>query len=59
MLQMNQHNEILGKIQELYEELFQHNGFGEMQLQMRFLKRGQKEIIIRCGKDYRYTVNYP
>ena len=59
MLRMNQHDEILGKIQELYEELFQHNGFGEMQLQMRFLKRGQKEIIIRCGKDYRYTVNYP
>jgi hypothetical protein len=25
---------------------------------MRFLKKGQKEVIIRCGKDFRYVVDY-
>jgi hypothetical protein len=25
---------------------------------MKFLKKKQKEIIIRCGKDYRFVVDY-
>jgi hypothetical protein len=29
-----------------------------MSVEIRFLKRGQKEILIRCGKDYRYVVDY-
>jgi len=43
---------------ELYEELFRHDGYGELQLEIRFLRRGQKEVIIRCGKQYRYVVPY-
>ena len=50
---------VLTKIQQLYESLFLHNGFGEMSIEMRILKRGQKEVIIHCGKQYRYVVDYP
>lgn len=53
-----QHSQILKKIEELYEDLFSHDGYGHMELEMRFLKKGQKEIIIRCGKDYRYVVDF-
>lgn len=53
-----EHNTILDKIRELYTELFAHDGFGELKIEMRFLKKRQKEIIIRCGKDYRYVVDY-
>ncbi|WP_300672527.1 hypothetical protein [Desulfoluna sp.] len=53
-----QHRHILRKIEELYEDLFSHDGYGQMELEMRFLKKGQKEIIIRCGKDYRYVVDF-
>jgi len=54
----DQHGRIMKKIEELYEELFSHDGYGHMELDMRFLKKGQKEIIIRCGKDYRYVVDF-
>ncbi|MCG8550770.1 MAG: hypothetical protein MI799_10250 [Desulfobacterales bacterium] len=53
-----EHNIILDKIQELYTDIFMHNGFGELRVEMRFLKKGQKEVIIRCGKDFRYVVDY-
>jgi len=46
------------KIIQLYDELFRHNGYGEMKVEMRFLRRGQKEIIIHCGKEYRFVVEY-
>lgn len=53
-----EHRKILAKIEELYSELFAHNGFGELKIEMKFLKKRQKEIIIRCGKDFRYVVDY-
>ncbi|ANY65472.1 hypothetical protein BBD42_02575 [Paenibacillus sp. BIHB 4019] len=55
---MNAHEQVLGKIQELYQSVFEHDGFGEIKIEMRLLKRGQKEIIVSCGKQYRYTVDY-
>ena len=46
------------KMIQLYDELFRHNGYGEMKIEMRFLKRSQKEIIIHCGKEYRFVLEY-
>ena len=54
----SEHKKILDKIEDLYSEIFLHNGFGELKIEMRFLKKGQKEIILRCGKDYRFVVDY-
>jgi hypothetical protein len=48
---------VLKKIEELYKSLFQHDGFGELRVEMKILKRGQKEVIIHCGKQYRYVVD--
>lgn len=57
---MNATNDmVLDRIETLYRTLFQHDGFGEMRIEMRFLKRGQKEVIIHCGKQYRYVVDFP
>ncbi len=50
---------VLAKMRQLYETLFRHDGFGEMRVEMRILKRGQKEVVIHCGKQYRYVVDYP
>ena len=49
---------VLNKIRELYYLLFRHSGFGEMRIEMRILKKGQKEIIIHCGKQYRFVVDF-
>ena len=53
------HHPIQEKLLALYDELFFHEGYGEMKVTMRFLKRHQKEIIIHCGKEYRFVVSYP
>lgn len=50
--------EVKAKLIGLYDEIFAHNGYGEIKVEMRILHRGQKEIIIHCGKQYRFVVNY-
>ena len=50
--------EILEKLQQLYHEIFAHNGYGDLRVEMRILRRGQKEVIIHCGKQYRYVVDF-
>ncbi|MEM7173184.1 MAG: hypothetical protein AAF530_23675 [Pseudomonadota bacterium] len=55
------HAAVLAKLKELYGELFCHEGFGELRVEMRILRRGQKEVVIHCGKQYRFVidVNHP
>jgi hypothetical protein len=50
------HDEVKKRIEELYNMLIKHDGYGEIQVGIKILKRGQKEVIIRCGKQYRYVV---
>jgi hypothetical protein len=52
------HRDIKAKLAGLYDELFAHDGYGELRLEIRILKRGQKEVIIHCGKQYRYVVDF-
>lgn len=59
-MEMPKENEaVLESIKQIYYSLFQHDGFGEMKIEMRFLKKSQKEVIIHCGKQYRYVVEWP
>lgn len=50
---------VLARLVALYRELIAHDGFGELRLDVRILKRKQKEVIITCGKQYRYVVDVP
>ncbi len=50
---------VKSKILELFDELYSHNGFGGLEIDLRILKRGQKEILLRCGKEYRFVVDFP
>lgn len=52
------HDQIFEKLVDLYTDLYKHQGYGKMSVEMRFLKRGQKEVLISCGKEYRFTVDY-
>lgn len=49
---------VLTKLNELYGEAFAHDGFAEIRVEIRILRRGQKEVILHCGKQYRYVVDY-
>ncbi len=49
---------VLIKLNELYNEAFAHDGFAEIKVEIRILRRGQKEVILHCGKQYRFVVDY-
>ena len=47
------------QLEMLFDDLLRHDGFGDLRVEVRLLKRGQKEVIIYCGKQYRYVVDVP
>jgi len=44
------------KMLEVFKDLLKH-GFGEFKVELRILKRTQKEVIIHYGKQYRFVLN--
>ena len=55
----DKHEDVVHKLVDLYHMLICHNGFGEMSMDIHILKRGQKEVVLRCGKQYRFVVDTP
>ena len=54
------HNEeVKSRLSALYDELMTHDGFAEMRVEIRLLKRGQKEVILHCGRQYRFVIDCP
>lgn len=47
------------KLNELFDEMLHHDGFGDIRVEMKILKRQQKEVILHCGKQYRFVVDNP
>ena len=52
------HHDVLDRLARLYGELIAHDGFGEIRLEIRILRKGQKEVIVHCGKQYRFVVDH-
>ncbi len=55
--QDSKHTMVLEKLIEVYSELFSHDGYGDISIEMKILRRGQKEVIIHCGKQYRFVLD--
>ncbi|MCP9470450.1 MAG: hypothetical protein NNA31_10680 [Nitrospira sp.] len=51
--------EVKARLSAIYDDLFAHDGFSELRVEIRLLKRGQKEVILHCGRQYRFVVDYP
>ena len=49
---------VVARLIALYADLLTHDGFGEIRVEVRILKRRQKEVIIHCGKQYRFVVDF-
>jgi hypothetical protein len=47
------------KLLEMVDEVLLHDGFGDIRVEVRILKRKQKEVILHCGKQYRYVIDTP
>jgi hypothetical protein len=48
---------VKSKLIELLDEVLLHDGFGEIRVEVKILKRQQKEVILHCGKQYRFVVD--
>lgn len=57
--QITSSDPVKAKLLRLYSDLLSHDGFGEMRVEIRILKRGQKEVILHCGRQYRFVVDSP
>jgi hypothetical protein len=50
---------VKSKLLELLDEVLLHDGFGDIRVEVKILKRRQKEVILHCGKQYRFVVDAP
>ncbi len=46
------------RLSALLDELLTHDGWGRLELDMRILTRRQKEFIVRCGREWRFVVDF-
>jgi len=49
---------VLNKFLQLYEELLDHAGYGEIRVEMKGHRAGRKEVTISSGKQHKFTVDY-
>ena len=50
--------EVVGKLEHLFDEVLGHDGYGRIEVDMKILRKGQKEVVLRCGKEYRYVLDF-
>lgn len=50
--------EVKATIDRIFDEFFRHDGFAEFRVEMRILKRSQKEVIVHCGKQHRFVLDF-
>ena len=50
---------VKAKLLELMDDILAHDGYGDIRVEVRILKRRQKEVILHCGKQYRYVIDFP
>ncbi len=46
------------KVLELFDEIFAFGGFGGLRVEIKLMKRGQKEIIISGEKQHRFVADW-
>lgn len=55
---MNSDRAARARLLAVYDELMRHDGYGSFRVELRILRRGQKEVIVDCGKQYRFVVDF-
>lgn len=55
----NTSHSVKSKLLELFDDVLVHDGYGEIKVEMKILKRQQKEVILHCGKQYRFVIDTP
>ena len=50
---------VKARLLQLLDEVMAHDGYGSIKVDVKLLKKGQKEVIVDCGKQYRFVVDHP
>ncbi len=58
MTSLDKHDAVKQRLLNIFDDAFEHDGFSGFHVEIRILKRQQKEIIIHYGKQYRYVLDY-
>lgn len=58
MLDSTEVRKLRSTLTTVLDDLLLHDGFGHIGIDMKILKRGQKEIVISCGKEYRFVIDF-
>lgn len=48
---------VLNQFIHLYEDLVRHDGYGEIKVEIRTLQSDRKEVVLSCGKQYRFVID--
>jgi hypothetical protein len=47
---------VMAKVGALLSEILDHQGFGEIKIDVKWIKQGHKEVLISAGKQFRFVV---
>lgn len=47
------------KLMGMIDDVLIHDGYGDIHIEVKILKRGQKEVILHYGKQYRFIIDVP
>lgn len=59
LVKSNEINNLTDKLLMLVDDVLAHDGYGDIRIEVKILKRQQKEVIIHYGKQYRFIVDHP
>ncbi|MFA6814752.1 MAG: hypothetical protein WCS73_00460 [Lentisphaeria bacterium] len=45
------------RLMQSFEYILNFDGFGHLEVDTKILKRGQKEVLIRSGREYRFVLD--
>ncbi len=46
------------RLMSLLDDVLSHDGYGSIKVDVRLLKKGQKEVVLDCGKQYRFVIDH-
>lgn len=49
--------EVVNSLLDVFSDCLEHDGFADFNVQVKILKKGQKEIIIQYGRQYRFVID--
>ncbi|HSG93282.1 MAG TPA: hypothetical protein VK999_06160 [Methylotenera sp.] len=59
LIKSNEIKYLTDKLLMLVDDVLAHDGYGDIHIEVKILKRQQKEVIIHYGKQYRFVVECP